>query len=76
MLLGEGMSCFLIFEDNQSAVQLLQMSCFLIFEDNQGAVQLLQNPVSNSNSKHNNVRHHFFERACSPGGHFSELRSF
>ena len=30
------------------------------FEDNQGAVQLAaQNPVTNSNSKHIDVRHHF-----------------
>ena len=34
------------------------MPCFSIFEDNQGAVQLSQNPVSNSNSKHIDVRHH------------------
>ena len=35
------------------------MPCFLVFEDNQGAVQLAQNPVSNSNSKHIDVRHRF-----------------
>ena len=35
------------------------MPCFPIFEDNQGAVQLAQNPVTNSNLKHINVRHHF-----------------
>ena len=35
------------------------MPCFPIFEDNQGAVQLSQNPVSNSNSKHIDVRHQF-----------------
>ena len=35
------------------------MPCFLVFEDNQGAVQLTQNPVTNSNSKHTDVRHHF-----------------
>ena len=34
------------------------MPCFPIFEDNQGTVQLSQNPVSNSNSKHIDVRHH------------------
>ena len=34
------------------------MPCFPIFEDNQGAVQLAQNPVTNSNSKHIDVRHH------------------
>ncbi|CAB1112367.1 unnamed protein product [Ectocarpus sp. CCAP 1310/34] len=30
-----------------------------IFEDNQGAIQLARNPISNSNSKHIDVRHHF-----------------
>ena len=34
------------------------MPCFSIFEDNQGAEQLAQNPVSNSKSKHIDVRHH------------------
>ena len=38
------------------------MPCFPIFEDNQGAVQLSQNPASNSNSKHIDVRHHFVLR--------------
>ena len=36
------------------------MPCFLIFEDSQGAVQLSQNPVSNSNSKHIDVRQSLF----------------
>ena len=36
------------------------MPCFLVFEDNRGAVQLAQkNPITNSNSKHIDVRHHF-----------------
>ena len=35
------------------------MPCFPVFEDNQGALQLSKNPVSNSNSKHIDVRHHF-----------------
>ena len=35
------------------------MPCSPVFEDNQGAVQLAQNPVTNSNSKHIDVRHHF-----------------
>ena len=30
-----------------------------VFEDNEGAVQLAQNPITNSNSKHIDVRHHF-----------------
>ena len=43
------------------------MPCFPIFEDNQGAVQLLQNPVSNSNSKHIDVRHHFLRELVRQG---------
>ena len=35
------------------------MPCFPVFEANQGAVQLAQNPVTNSNAKHIDVRHHF-----------------
>ena len=35
------------------------MPCFPVFEDNQGAVQLAQNLVTNSSSKHIDVRHHF-----------------
>ena len=35
------------------------MPCSPVFEDNQGDVQLAQNPVTNSNSKHIDVRHHF-----------------
>ena len=35
------------------------MPCFPVFEDNQGAVQLAQNPVTDSSSKHIDVRHHF-----------------
>ena len=35
------------------------MPCFPVFEDNQGAVQLAQNPITNLNSKHIDVRHHF-----------------
>ena len=37
------------------------MPCFPVFEDNQGAVQLAQNSVTNSNSKHVVVGHHFRE---------------
>ena len=35
------------------------MPCFSVFEDNPGAVQLAQNSVTNSSSKHVDVRHHF-----------------
>ena len=43
------------------------MPCFSIFEDNQGAVQLSQNPVSNSNSKHVDVRHHVMRELVRQG---------
>ena len=36
--------------------------CFPVFEDNQGVVQLAQNPITNSNSKHIDVRHHFIRK--------------
>ena len=35
------------------------MPCFPVFEDNQGTVQLAQNPVTNSNLKHIDVRRRF-----------------
>ncbi|CAB1099242.1 unnamed protein product [Ectocarpus sp. CCAP 1310/34] len=34
------------------------MPCIPVFEDNQAAIQLAQVPISNSNSKHIDVRHH------------------
>ena len=43
------------------------MPCFPVFEDNQGAVQLSMNPVSNSNSKHIDVRHHFLRELVHQG---------
>ena len=44
------------------------MPCFPVFEDNQGAVQLAQNPITNSNSKHIDVRPSFSSRTCPPEG--------
>ena len=42
--------------------------CFPVFEDNQeGALQLSKNPVSNSNSKHIDVRHHFLRELVREG---------
>ncbi|CAB1113540.1 unnamed protein product [Ectocarpus sp. CCAP 1310/34] len=35
------------------------LPCIPVFEDNQGAIQLAQNPFSNSDSKHIDIRHHF-----------------
>ena len=43
------------------------MPCFPVFEDNQGALQPSKNPVSNSNSKHINVRHHFLREPVRHG---------
>ena len=43
------------------------MPCFQIFEVNQGTVQLSQNPVSNSNSKHIDVQHHFLRELVHQG---------
>ena len=43
------------------------MPCFPVFEDNQGALQLSKNPVSNSNSKHIDVRHHFLRELLRQG---------
>ena len=43
------------------------MPCFPVFEDSQGALQLSKNPVSNSNSKHIDVRHHFLRELVRQG---------
>ena len=43
------------------------MPCFPVFEDNQGALQLSKNPVSNSNSKHIDVSHHFLRELVRQG---------
>ena len=43
------------------------MPCFPVFEDNRGALQLSKNPVSNSNSKHIDVRHHFLRELVGQG---------
>ena len=43
------------------------MPGFLAFQDNQGALQLSKNPVSNSNSKYIDVRHHFFRELVRQG---------
>ncbi|CAM9497748.1 unnamed protein product [Laminaria digitata] len=41
--------------------------CVPVFEHNEGAVQLAQNPVTNSNSKHIDVRHHFLRELVAKG---------
>lgn len=35
-------------------------TCILVFEDNEGSGQLAQNPITNPNPKHIDVRHHLF----------------
>ena len=44
-----------------------EMPCFPVFEDNQGALQLSKNRVSNSNSKHIDVRHYFLRELVRQG---------
>ena len=44
-----------------------RMPCFPTFEYNQGEVQLSQNPISNSNSKHIDVRRHFLRELVRQG---------
>ena len=44
-----------------------RMPCFAVFEDNQGALQLSKNPVSSSNSKYIDVRHHFLRELVRQG---------
>ena len=43
------------------------MPCFPVFENSQGALQLSKNPVSNSNSKHIDVRHHLLRELVHQG---------
>ena len=35
------------------------MGCIAIYEDNEGAIQIPKHPISNSNLKYIDVRHHF-----------------
>ena len=39
--------------------ELGSMLCITVFEDNEGTVQLARNPITNSNSKHIDVKHNF-----------------
>ena len=36
-----------------------RMPCIAMYEDNEVAIQIAKHPISNSNSKHIDVRHHF-----------------
>ena len=38
-----------------------RMPCIAVYEDNEGAIQIAKHPISNSNSKHIDVRHHFLK---------------
>ena len=43
------------------------MPYFQVLEVNQGKEQLAQNPVTNSNAKHIDVRHHFLRELIHQG---------
>ena len=43
------------------------MPCVSVFEDNQGALKVSKNPMSSSNSKHVDVRHHFLRELVRQG---------
>ena len=43
------------------------LQCIKVFEDNEGARSLASNPVSNSNTKHIDVRHHFIREFIEKG---------
>ena len=36
-----------------------RVPCIAVYEDNEGAIQVAKHPISNSNSKHIDVRPHF-----------------
>ena len=38
------------------------MPCIPLFEDNEGAIEIAKHPISNSNSKHIDVQHHFLRK--------------
>ena len=44
-----------------------EITYFPVFEDNRGALQLSKHPVSNSNSKQIDVRHHFLRELVRQG---------
>ena len=41
--------------------------CIRVFEDNKGAIQMAVDPVTNSNSKHIDVCHHFLREYVENG---------
>lgn len=67
-----GRSTVVIIDDMKEVIVLLQVMrfpvndvcvpCIPVFEHNQGAVQLALNPITNSNCKHVDVRHHFLRK--------------
>ena len=42
-----------------------RMPCIVMYEDNEGAIHIAKHPISNSNSKHIDVRHHFLREPVS-----------
>ena len=38
-----------------------RMPCIAMYDDNEGAIQIAKHPISNSNSKNVDVRHHFLK---------------
>ena len=55
MLPAELRPCVPLYEDNDPP-------CVPLYEDNEGAIQIAKHPISNSNSKHIDVRHHFLRQ--------------
>ena len=49
----------LAFGNIKHQTRLKNKISFPMYEDNEGAIQIAKHPISNSNSKHIDVRHHF-----------------
>ena len=43
----------------RSTLPRVGVPCIPLFEDNESAIEVAKHPISNSNSKHIDVRHHF-----------------
>ena len=46
----------------------VRMPYIPVFEDNEGVVQIAQKPITNSDSKHIDIRHHFLKELLIVGG--------
>ena len=51
ILLSRQVRCFML--------PKARMPCIAMYEDDEGAIQIAKHPISNSNSKHIDVRHQF-----------------